>query len=148
MTPPRTETLTLRGDLKEVARADRWLQARCAGRGIEEDALYDLRLALDEILANVIRHGYGVGGNGTITVALELPGDRVRIEVSDAAPPFNPLDLPPPDLEAHPSERPAGGLGVFLVRRLMDSVRYDYENGRNRLFLERDLKRRTSDSGC
>lgn len=141
MAPPRTDTLTLRGDLAEVARADRWLRARCGTRGIEGDALYDLRLALDEILANVIRHGYGVGTNGAITISLQILVDRVRIEVSDAASPFNPLDVPPPDFDLHPNERPVGGLGVYLVRQLMDSVHYDYENGRNRLQFERGLRR-------
>ncbi len=142
MAPVGTETLKLDGDLAEVVRADRWLQARCGGQGVEGDALYDLRLALDEVLANIIRHGYGTGTNGAITVSLQILADRVRIEVSDTAPPFNPLDVPPPDLEIPASERPIGGLGVFLVRQLMDSVRYDYESGRNRLWFERSLRRR------
>jgi len=142
MVDPGSARLTLRCDLDEVARADAWLQAFCADHGVIEDALYDLRLCLDEVLANVIRHGYGVGDTGTVHVSIECPGDRVRLEVRDAAARFNPLDAADPDLDVAPEDRPIGGLGIFLVRQLMDMVSYDYENGENRLSMERSLRRR------
>jgi anti-sigma regulatory factor (Ser/Thr protein kinase) len=142
MVAPSSADLTLRCDLDEVARADAWLQEFCAGHGVVEDALYDLRLCLDEVLANVIRHGYGIGETGTILVTIECPGDRVRLEVRDAAAPFNPLDAADPDLDVAPEDRPIGGLGIFLVRQLMDTVSYDYEHGENRLSMERSLGRR------
>jgi anti-sigma regulatory factor (Ser/Thr protein kinase) len=142
MVAPSSADLTLRCDLDEVARADTWLQEFCASHGVIEDALYDLRLCLDEVLANVIRHGYGIGETGTILVTIECPGDRVRLEVRDAAAPFNPLDAADPDLDVAPEDRPLGGLGVFLVRQLMDTVSYDYEHGENRLSMERSLGRR------
>lgn len=139
---PRAAELTLRCDLNEVARADSWLQAFCAGHGVVDDALYDLRLCLDEVLANVIRHGYGIGENGTIQVTVECPGDLIRLAVRDEAAPFNPLDAADPDLDVAPEDRPIGGLGIFLVKQLMDTVSYDYENGENRLTMERSLQRR------
>jgi anti-sigma regulatory factor (Ser/Thr protein kinase) len=142
MVAPTSADLTLRCDLDEVARADAWLQEFCSGHGVVEDALYDLRLCLDEVLANVIRHGYGIGETGKIQVTVACPGDRVRLEIRDAAAPFNPLDASDPDLDVAPEDRPIGGLGIFLVKQLMDTVSYDYEGGENRLAMERSLRRR------
>lgn len=134
-------TLKLKNDLREVPRADGWLVRRCQARQIPDGTVHDLRLALDEVVSNVIRHGYGPGGSGEIQVIAEFAADRVRIEVRDAAKPFNPLSFPEPDLTIPIERRPRGGLGIFLVRKLMDRVDYFRENGCNRLVLERSTGR-------
>jgi anti-sigma regulatory factor (Ser/Thr protein kinase) len=114
--------LNLKNDLKEVPRADAWLLRECARREIPESSVHDLRLALDEIVSNVIRHGYAAGENGAIEILADFEADRVRLEVRDAAKPFNPLLVPEPDLNIPIERRSRGGLGIFLVRKLMDRV--------------------------
>lgn len=130
-------TLRLRNDLKEIARADRWLEDVCRERGVQESVLHDLRLGLDEAVSNVIRHGYGVDGSGEIQVRVDVEPGIVRIGVRDSAPAFNPLDYPEPELDIPIEERKRGGLGIFLYRRLMDRVDYSRQNGCNLLVLEK-----------
>jgi len=135
------QRLKLKNDLREVPRADAWLIRRCQACAVPESTIHDLRLALDEIVSNVIRHGYGPDGAGEIEVTASFENDRVRIEVRDAAKPFNPLAFPEPNLSAPIEQRPRGGLGIFLVRKLMDRVDYTRDNGCNHVVLERSTCR-------
>ena len=138
--------LRLRTDLAEVVRADAWLVKVCRDADVPQEIVQDLELALDETVSNVIRHGYGVGAPGEIEVAVEVGADRVGLEIRDRARPFNPLvEVPEPDLFARIEERPRGGLGVYLVRQVMDRVDYSYEKGENRLILERVTARKASE---
>ena len=124
-----------------IERAAEWLRERCAERATPEEALRDLDLALDEALANILSHGYGPDSPGAIRLILEFLPDTIRLEVRDRARPFNPLEAPPPELGAELGDRPVGGLGIHLLRRVMDHVEYVRENGENRLTLERRAAR-------
>lgn len=139
-------SLRLRSELREVARADRWIHRLGTERGVPEDMLYDLRLALDEALSNIIRHGYGEGAPGAIVVEADISAAGARVTIRDRARPFNPLEVPEPDLSGGIQERAAGGLGVFLLRKVMDRVAYAREGDENRLVLERlTVRTRRSD---
>jgi sigma-B regulation protein RsbU (phosphoserine phosphatase) len=120
--------------LEELPRCREWMDSWCGDNSIGEEARQDLDLALDEVLSNVIQHGYGAGGIGRISLRLSLADDSVRLEISDRAPAFDPTDAPTPGASCADG---AGGLGLHLVRRLMDRVEYVRENGENRLVLER-----------
>jgi sigma-B regulation protein RsbU (phosphoserine phosphatase) len=128
------DRLDLDGRTEELARGREWLQAWCASHGVDANAVQDLDLALDEVVANIIGHGYGPERRGGIGLRLALLGDVVRLEVSDRAPAFNPLEAGAPGPR---SAEANGGLGVHLVRQVMDRVVYTRENGKNRLVLER-----------
>jgi anti-sigma regulatory factor (Ser/Thr protein kinase) len=130
--------LDLDGRTDELSRARAWLEDWCASQGIDAEVVHDLDLALDEVVANVVHHGYGSSEGGRIGLHLGLAGDVVRFEVRDRAAAFNPLEAEAPGpMSAHGG----GGLGVHLVRRLMDRVEYTRENGENRLVLERSRSR-------
>jgi sigma-B regulation protein RsbU (phosphoserine phosphatase) len=126
--------LDLEGRSEELARGRAWMQAWCASHGVDADAVQDLDLALDEVVANIIHHGYGPERRGGIGLRLALLGGVVRLELRDRAPAFNPLEAGAPGPR---SAEGAGGLGVHLVRQVMDRVEYTRENGENRLVLER-----------
>jgi anti-sigma regulatory factor (Ser/Thr protein kinase) len=93
-------------------------------------------MCLEEVLSNVIRHGCLPGQDYDIKVRYRIldsvPGG-IEVEVSDNAKAFDPLSLPPIDLTAPLEQRKAGGLGVFLVRKMMDEVHYEHRDGRNHL---------------
>jgi len=114
--------------------ASRWLGEWCKASGAGVAATHDLDLALDELVANVMDHGYGPDGSGTVRLFVELAGDNVRLEIRDSCPAFDPLQAPEPGARA---EAGYGGLGIELVRRTMNSVEYVRENGENRVILER-----------
>jgi phosphoserine phosphatase RsbU/P len=86
---------------------------------------------LDEIVANVIRHGKA--GENETQVSLALDGRRLIIDVTDAGVAFNPLDAPPPIFDVPLEERRPGGLGIHIVKTLAESVSYSRDSDRNHL---------------
>ena len=101
-------------------------------------------VALDEVLSNVARHGGSP--EGLVQVDFKLAGDRLFVTVEDEAPPFNPLDVPPADTSSPLEQRKAGGVGIELVRALLESVRYEHTGGRNRLTMTERLSRHADHS--
>ncbi len=95
------------------------------------DLTFKVHLVLDELSVNVVNYG---GGASEIEVSLASDADVVRVEIADDGQPFDPLhEAPVPDIDAPLEERPIGGLGIYLVREMMDELHYSRENGRNRL---------------
>ena len=98
-----------------------------------------LNIVLDEALSNVINHGYAAGVRGVIAVRLRCAPGGVVVEVEDDGRPFDPLQAPPPDLTLPLAQRPIGGLGIHLIRNLMDEVSYVRRDGRNVLKMAKHL---------
>jgi serine/threonine-protein kinase RsbW len=113
------------------------------GQGLSKAVTWPVEVSLDEVLANVVRHG--LEGREAATVEIELSLDAgveppaCEVVVADDGPGFNPLSVPEPDTSLGIEERPIGGLGIALVRRLMDEVEYERRDGKNRLRLRRRL---------
>ena len=97
-------------------------------------------LALEEIFMNIVMHGAQPGMQPSVEVSLSLAADTLTMTVEDNCRPFDPLSLPPPDLTASLAERPIGGLGVSLVRQMMDAVSYQRIGARNRLSMAKHLE--------
>src|SRR5712671_3448147 len=81
-------------------------------------------IALEEVFMNVVTHGTPAGRQGRVEICLALADDNLTLAVEDDGPPFDPLLLPTPDINAGLEERQVGGLGVYFVRQLMDAVSY------------------------
>jgi anti-sigma regulatory factor (Ser/Thr protein kinase) len=90
-----------------------------------------VNVALDELLANELSHGMVGRHAGSVTIAMELDQERVTVTLSSDGPPFDPFGQAAPDTTLPVNERPVGGLGLHLVRELMDEVRYERRNGQN-----------------
>lgn len=86
-----------------------------------DEAAADLVQAVDEIVSNVIEHGYD-GSSGTVEVEVAIRGAEATVHVRDACPPFDPTGLPTPDTEAPLASRPLGGMGVHLSKVLTDRM--------------------------
>lgn len=107
----------------------------------EQAALeFTLRLVLEELVVNVVNYAYGEGGDGPLDITVENRDDAIVITLTDQGVPFNPLEQEAPDTDLPPEDRPIGGLGIFLVREMMDNVTYRYEAGRNILTVGKGLK--------
>lgn len=87
--------------------------------GVDQAALADLCLAVDEAVTNVVLHGYA-GKGGPVEIEMESSGADVRVVIRDRARVFNADDVAAPQLETELSERPFGGMGVFLIDRMTD----------------------------
>lgn len=94
-----------------------------------------MNVALDELLANELSHGNAGRQAGSLTVGMELDQERVVLTLTSEGPPFDPLRRAAPDTTLPVDKRPVGGLGLHLVRELMDEVHYERRNGQNVLVL-------------
>lgn len=107
--------------------------------GLAAELVTTVQIVLDEIVSNVFVHGATTQRAATVSVVVARDGGDLTIEVEDDGAPFDPLAQPPPDLERPLEARRPGGVGVHLVRHLMDEARYERRAGRNRLLLRKRL---------
>jgi serine/threonine-protein kinase RsbW len=112
-------------------------QQFAADNGLPAGVVNDIEVALDEALSNIMAHGYETPASGTIVVRLAYRDGVVCIEVEDDGRAFDPLRAPPPDLGTDLAQRRVGGLGIHLIRCLMDAVCYDRRDGKNLLRLSK-----------
>jgi anti-sigma regulatory factor (Ser/Thr protein kinase) len=130
-------------------------QALGAGLSILEDALrearlpdeavLELRLVAEELLTNVAAYGHEDADEHWVSVELALQGSDVTLRFVDDGRPFDPLGATPPDLTAPVEDRPVGGLGVHLVRSLVDQATYERVAGQNVLTLRKRVGRPPDD---
>ncbi len=133
-------TIRLPADVREIERLNRLVRQFGELHEIPSRALYAVNLALDEVVTNVVLHGFETSAGQEVAVRVETTGDDLRSEVVDGGREFNPLTMPVPDLTAALEERPLGGLGIHLVRSLMDRVEYRRENAKNVLTMRKRIR--------
>ncbi|MCK9588213.1 MAG: ATP-binding protein [Terrimicrobiaceae bacterium] len=123
--------LTLKTDFAEIPPASDAVERFLAGQGASQEILYLARLVIEELVTNTIKYGYDDHAPHEIRIGARIVNRTLVLEVSDDGHPFNPLDIPEPDTHLPAHERPIGGLGLHLVRRMTDSLRYERRDGRN-----------------
>ena len=128
-------SIKLESKVSEIGRLSEIVNEFGQYHQLTEECLFAVNLALEEILINVIKHGYGSNSEREIDVRIWLSDDELRAEIEDDAPAFNPLELDAPDITKPLEEREIGGLGVHLVRTMMDRTEYRREGERNILFI-------------
>jgi len=140
--PAKSQSLTIAADLAELTQVMQMIDGFSAAAGIGAADVSALHLALEEIVTNVITHGYGGDASRSLDVHIEaIAADRIRASVTDEAPAYNPLARPEVNTSLPLEARPVGGLGVHLVRKLMDVCFYEHRNGCNIFTIERHLGR-------
>lgn len=138
--PSAQMTVRVPGSMAGVRQAAGELEAFATAHGLTPDAIWSVQVALDEVLSNVVRHGYGgEGAERTVELAFGLVAGMLEVVVVDDAPPFDPMQVPEPDTETPIEERKIGGLGVAITRRLMDGIEYERRDGKNRLVLRKRM---------
>lgn len=93
--------------------------------GFGEKDVYNIQLATDEAASNIIEHAYEGISDGVLDLSCGMESDTIKIILIDYGFPFDPSTVPMPDLKADLSDRKIGGLGIFLMRKLMDEVHYE-----------------------
>lgn len=122
--------LTIGADPGEAARAGAAFAEFADAYGLPAAVRRSMNVVLDELLTNAIRYALAER-EGSVTMDVELGPDRLSMTVSDDGKPFNPLAASAPDTTLSVDERPIGGLGIHLVRQLVDEVSYQRRAGRN-----------------
>lgn len=110
--------------------------------GFDERDVYNIQLATDEAASNIIEHAYEGVNDGLLEISCGVNGSAITIVLVDHGESFDPSVVPVPDLKADLSERKIGGLGIFLMRKLMDEVRYEAEPRKKRNTLTMIKRRR------
>ena len=131
--------LRIANDLAELSRVAESVEEFCAAEGLPAGSAFKLNVALEELLTNTISYGYTDGGRHEIAIDIAREGETIVAQLNDDARPFDPLNAPPPDLESAIEDRRIGGLGVHLVKTLMDDVGYAYRDGRNHITLRKNI---------
>lgn len=141
MTAPPALVLRLRGANVRIGNASEALNEFADSARLPEELRHDVLVIVDEVLSNVLRHGRDGGGDLDVDLRMAIEEDTLVLRFADSGPPFDPLSVAAPDLQIPVGERPAGGLGIVLVRALTDSQRYLREGGRNILVLTLQVAR-------
>lgn len=120
-------------DIKVFAAIEQAVDEFLTEQGVDGRAGYGARVAVEEIVRNLIEHTPPYATDETVEVVVEVSADRVTVVISDSRPPFDPSLVPPLDIDAPLETRPARGMGVHLVRNLTDELTYERKDDRNRL---------------
>jgi serine/threonine-protein kinase RsbW len=127
--------LRLRAERERVGAVMAWLDARCAALGLGQDVANRLALVCEEVVLNVA--GYGGPPVPTIELDLSYAPPTLQLTVTDDGRPFDPTLEAPPALGLELEDRAIGGLGILMIRELMDEVEYARTRGCNRLTLRK-----------
>lgn len=131
----------LRNDRSEILRMAGLAEQFGAEAQLPDEDVMTINLVLDEIVANVIENAYEDTNEHEILVSLTRDGDTVTVRVEDDGRAFDPLQVAPPDLDLPIEERPVGGLGIHIVRSVMEAVDYERRDGRNILTMRKTIGR-------
>jgi anti-sigma regulatory factor (Ser/Thr protein kinase) len=137
--PQPSLSLQLSNDFGELERLQETTTSFLKSHGVNGQIIYTINLALEEMVTNVIKYGYDDQSAHLITINLNHHGDAVSAEIVDDGHEFNPLDRAPVDTTKPLEDREIGGLGIHLVRKMLDEVRYSRVEGANRFFMKKSL---------
>jgi anti-sigma regulatory factor (Ser/Thr protein kinase) len=109
--------------------------------GFSDKDVYNIQLATDEAASNIIEHAYENISGGVLELSCGVRDDRITITLIDRGESFDPSEIPLPDLKADLSDRKIGGLGIFLMRKLMDEVHYEAKSDKSNVLTMSKRKR-------
>jgi serine/threonine-protein kinase RsbW len=133
-------SLKLRNSLSELDTLGRKLQQFGEELGLSAKAAFQVCLALEEIVGNIVSHGYTDDAVHWINIAISHQQGILTIRLEDDGIPFNPLWAREPDCECPVEERKVGNLGIHLCKKVMDEMNYERCGDKNILILKKDLK--------
>ena len=135
--------LELKNQPSELERLNQTLAEFAQRHHLSAEVLFAMTLALEEIVTNVISYGYDDSEEHQIRVRLSFEKGNFTAEVEDDGRPFDPLAVPEPDTEKPIEERPVGGLGIHLARKLMDGLEYKRQGNKNLLIMKKKTEEKS-----
>ena len=132
--------ITVLAATENISKITAFVDAELERIGCPPKANAQIDICIDEIVANIARYAYGSGtGNATVRLDFDETERVVSLTFVDSGMPFDPLDVPEPDITSPLAERPIGGLGLFMVKNMMDSMSYRREDGHNILTIRKRI---------
>lgn len=132
--------ITLAAKVESIAPVTDFVTEQLDEMGCPMKVQMQLAMVVDELFGNIARYAYPSGeGRATVHVEKTADGRQVEITFIDQGVPYNPLEREDPDITLSAEEREIGGLGIFMVKKSVDDMRYRYENGQNLLTVAKQM---------
>ena len=133
------KSITLPNDVQTVPALNNFVDEVCEQAGFDMSMTMKMNLAIEEAVVNVMDYAYPEGTKGDVVVEATVDDQCLAFVIIDSGKPFDPTTKDDADTTLSAEERPIGGLGIFLVRQLMDELHYEYKGGKNVLRLRKKL---------
>lgn len=133
-------TFELKSKLSELDRLCLHCEEIGQSIGVSDKSVFEMNLALDELFTNIISYGFQDNHEHIIKIRITIEGDQLQMRIEDDGVPFNPLESETPDFQCGIEECKIGGLGIHLIKKLMDDVQYQRVADKNILVLRRKIR--------
>ena len=130
-------SITLTNDIQQVPQLADFVDMVCEEVGMDMAVAIQMNLAMEEAVVNVMSYAYPADTVGDVTIEAVTIADQLQFTITDSGTPFDPTAKEDVDTTLSAEERPIGGLGIHLVRQLMDSITYERIHGKNVLTLRK-----------
>ena len=130
-------SITLNNDIEQVPQLAEFVDMVCEEVGFDLSVAIQMNLAIEEAVVNVMSYAYPAGTVGNVNIEAQANDERLKFTITDSGIPFDPTAKAEVDTTLSAEERPIGGLGIHLVRQLMDSINYERIDGKNVLTLRK-----------
>lgn len=131
----------LHNDTRELQRLVDFVEALCCELELDHTDSMSLQLALEEAVVNIMQYAFAPGTTGEITISVEHDADRLLFSLEDGGLPFDPTEVADANVSLPADQREVGGLGIYIVRQIMDKVEYSRCGERNILRLTKTINR-------
>lgn len=133
------KSIILANDISEIARLNEFIEEIGNEFSLSPEVVFNLTLVLEEAVVNIINYAYPKEDHESIYLSAKLHNDSIMLVLTDTGKEFDPTMAPEADITLSADERPIGGLGIFLIRQIMNEVKYERIEGKNVLTLEKKL---------
>lgn len=131
--------LKLKNQVDELQRVNQFIEEVCDELRLDMALQMNLNLVLEEVVSNVIFYAYPEGTTADIELLAESDGKELTLVLSDQGKHFDPTSKEDPDPDVHPADRELGGMGIYIVKNIMNEVIYQRLEGRNLLTMKKAL---------
>jgi len=136
-----SRTKTFKSQTKNLILIREFVKDFLASKNISNEDVNKIILAIDEACTNKIKHAYNCDETKDVIIKLKLSENEFVAEISDFGLPFNPEEVPIPDLKENYAQKKSGGYGIYLIKKVMDEVKYDFnQDGENKIILKKKVK--------
>lgn len=134
------KTLIIQNEINELNRLAQFIEELGEELQLKPDLVFNLNLVLEEAVSNIILYAYPKQMGNEITIQADWSEQSLIFTITDTGKPFDPTQVAEADITLSAEERPIGGLGIFLIKQIMNEVEYQRIEGRNVFTLKKDLK--------
>ena len=131
--------LTLKNQLSELERVNQFIEEIGEELGLDMELQMNLNLVMEEMVVNVISYAYPEGKTADIELVAESDGKELTFVLSDQGKEFDPTLSEETDMDVNPAERELGGMGIFIVKNIMNKVTYQRLEGKNLLTMKKEI---------